>query len=233
MVVRARRAGLSVSQSAQLLGFSRTTISRVYIEWCEKGKTSSMRQSCGRKCLVDARGQRRMGRLIQADRRATLTEITTRYNRGMQQSICEATTCTTLRRIGYNSRRPHWVPLISTTNRQKRLQFAQAHRNWTVKDWKNVVWSDESVETFRIWCKQNENMDPSCLVTTVQAGGGGVMVWGMFSWHTLGPLVPIGHRLDATAYLSIVSDHVHPSITTMCPSSDGYFQQDNAPCHIA
>jgi len=27
-------------------------------------------------------------------------------------------------------------------------------------------------------------------VTTVQAGGGGVRVWGMFSWHTLGPLVP-------------------------------------------
>jgi len=58
--------------------------SRVYKEWCEKGKKSSMRQSCGRKCLVDGRGQRRMGRLIQADRRATLTEITTHYNRDMQ-----------------------------------------------------------------------------------------------------------------------------------------------------
>jgi len=33
----------------------------------------------------------------------------------------------------------------------------------------------------RIWCKKNENMDPSCLVTTVQAAGGGVMMWGMFS----------------------------------------------------
>ncbi len=28
-------------------------------------------------------------------------------------------------------------------------------------------------------------MDPSCLVSTVQAGGGGVMVWVIFSWHTL------------------------------------------------
>ena len=115
-----------------------------------------------------------MGRLIPADRRSTLTQITTRYNRGLQQSICEATTRTTLRRMGYTSRRPHRVPLISD-----------------------------------------------------------VMVWGMFSWHTLGPLVPIGHRLNATAYLSIVSDHVHPFMTTMYPSSDGYFQQDNAPCHKA
>jgi len=37
----------------------------------------------------------------------------------------------------------------------------------------------------RIWRKQIENTDPSCLVTTVQAAGGGAMVWGMFSWHTL------------------------------------------------
>jgi len=67
----------------------------------------------------------------------------------------------------------------------------------------------------------------------VQDAGGGVMVWGMFSWHTLGPLVPIGHHLNVTAYLSIVSNHVHPFMATMYPSSDVYFQQDNAPCHKA
>jgi len=73
-------------------------------------------------------------------------------------------------------------------------------------------------------------MDPSCLVNTVQAGGG---VRGMFSWHTLGLLVPIEHCLNATAYLSIVSDHVHPFMATLYPSSDGYFQQYNAACHKA
>jgi len=108
------------------------------------------------------------------------------------------------------------------------LQFAGAHKNWTVEDWKNVAWSDESRFLLRhsdvrvrIWCKQNENMDPSCLVTTVQAGGSGVIVWEMFSWHTLGPLVPIGHHLNSTANLSIVSDHVHPFMAS------GYNQQDN------
>jgi len=101
--------------------------------------------------------------------------------------------------MGYNSRRPQWVPLFSTTNRKKRQQFARAHQNWTVgQRLKNVAWSDESRFLLRhsdgrvrIGRKQNENMDPSCLVTTVQAAGGDLMVWGMFSWHTLGSLVPI------------------------------------------
>ncbi|MDG2580599.1 transposase, partial [Vibrio parahaemolyticus] len=76
-------------------------------------------------------------------------------------------------------------------------------------------------------------MDPSCLVSMIQTGGGGVMVWGIFSWHTLGPLVPTEHGLNTTAYLSIVADRVRPFMTTVYPSSDGYFQQDNAPCHKA
>ncbi len=59
------------------------------------------------------------------------------------------------------------------------------------------------------------------------------MVWGIFSWHPLGPLVPIEHNLNATDYLSIIADHVHSFMTTVYPSSDGYFQQDNAPCHKA
>ncbi len=57
--------------------------------------------------------------------------------------------------------------------------------------------------------------------------GGGVMVGGIFSLHTLGPLVPIERRLNTTAYLSIVAGHVHPFMTTVNPSSDD-FQQDNA-----
>ncbi len=143
-VVGARWADLSISKTADILGFSHTTISRVYREWFKKEKMSSERQLCERKCLVEVRGQRGMGRLVRDDRKATVTQITTRYNQGMQNTISECTTRRILKQMSYSSRRPHRVPLLSAKNRKRKLQFAQAHQNWTIEDWKNVAWSDES-----------------------------------------------------------------------------------------
>ncbi len=119
MVVGARRAGLNISKTADLLEFSRTTVSRVYREWYEKNKISSEWQFCGQKCLVDVRGQRRMGRLVSDDRKATITKITTRCNQCMQNTISEHTTRQTLKQMEYSSRRSHRVPLLSAKNRKQ------------------------------------------------------------------------------------------------------------------
>ena len=81
-------------------------------------------------CIVDARGQGRMARLVRADRKTTITQITTCYNRGMQKNISEHTTRWTWRWMGYSSRRPHRMPVLSAKNRKLRLQFAQAHQKW-------------------------------------------------------------------------------------------------------
>lgn len=120
-----------------------------------------------------------------------------------QKSISE--TNLILRWMSYNSRRLHWVPLLSAKNRKLRLQWASAHWNWTVEDWKNISWSDESWfllrhinSKVRIWHQWQESMDKTCLVLTVQAGG------GVMEWHTLSLLVPANYCLNATAYLSIV-----------------------------
>ncbi len=146
--------------------------------------------------------------LVRDDRKATVT-----HNQGVQNTNSEHTTRRTLKQMGSSSRRPHRVLLRSDKNSTRRLQFPPDQQNRTIEDWNNVAWSDESRFLLRhsdgrvrIWCKEHESMDPSCLVSTVQAGGG-VMVCGVIYWGHFGPLE---HRLNATVYLSIVVDHVHP-----------------------
>lgn len=47
-------------------------------------------------------------------------------------------------------------------------------------------------------CK-HESKDPSCLLSEVQAAGG--VMLGIFSQHTLGPLIPTKNCLNTAAYL--------------------------------
>lgn len=81
------------------------------------------------------------------------------------------------------------VPLLSAKNRNTRLRFTQTHHNWTTEDWTNLSWSDESQRSdgqSRIRCKQHGGMDPSHLVSRLQAAADGVM-GGTFLAH-FGPL---------------------------------------------
>ncbi len=87
------------------------------------------------------------------------------------------------------------MPLLSAKNRKQRLKCAQIHQNWTIEDWKNVAWSDESRFLLqhsdgrvRICRKEHESMDPSCLVTMVQAGGGSVIGVGYICLAHFGAL---------------------------------------------
>lgn len=54
----------------------------------------------------------------------------------------------------------------------------------------------------------------------IQTGGGGVMIWGMFSQQTLSHLI----SNQTTAYLTIATDHF---MATIFPSYNGFFQHDN------
>ncbi len=158
-----------------------------------------------------------MARLVQADRKAIVTQTTTRYNWGMQKIIFESPTCWTIKQMGCRSKRLHWVLLQSEKDSKLRLQLAQTHQNWTI-DWMSLdfcydiqmvgsefginmkAWIHPAMyQHFRLlWCN----------------------VWEIYSWHNLCPLIPIGHCLNATACLSIAANHVHP-LTTVYLSCDG------------
>ncbi len=169
MVVCARWAGLSISETADLLGFSSTTISRVYREWFKKRKYP-VSGSCVEKCLVDVRGQRRMGRLVRDDRKTTVTQITTRYNQICRNHLWTHNTSNP-EADGLQQQKTTPVPLLSDKNSTEDTIHTGSPKldNRRLKKRCLVWWVSISAATFRcrvrIWRKEHESMDLSCLVS--------------------------------------------------------------------
>jgi hypothetical protein len=84
-----------------------------------------------------------------------------------------------LREGGLESHIRHPVPLIPHPNLKKPKEWAKAMLAWTVENWKQVTFSDESIFCLigsdgMEWCwrKPNEHLDPRFTKKRVKHGGG-------------------------------------------------------------
>ncbi|GFY24686.1 transposable element Tcb1 transposase [Trichonephila clavipes] len=68
---------------------------------------------------------------------------------------------------------------------------------------------------------------------SVAIGSGGIMVWVMFFWHSLGSLIIVEGTLDQYMYASVLLDHFHFYMCIGFHQNDGIYQQDNAKCPTA
>ncbi|GBM52227.1 Transposable element Tc1 transposase [Araneus ventricosus] len=190
--------------------------------------------------VIKEKGRRGLSRLLKQNRCQTMSQLTAQYNAGPSTSVSEHTIHRTLLDMGLCSGCPARVPLLTKRHRQLRLQWAREHRDWTMDEWKRVAWSDEyrflihHVDgCVRIHCLPGEQLLPSCIAGHTQAGGGGIMLWGTFSWAALGPVVVVEQTMKAANYLNITADQLHHYMAFVFPTGNGIFQQENAPCHKA
>ncbi|GFU37609.1 HTH_Tnp_Tc3_2 domain-containing protein [Trichonephila clavipes] len=145
VLVSARDTGRSIFKVALKFGFLHTTISRVYREYPESGKISNLRHRCGRKKIMQERDQRRLTRCLKRDRYATLLKIAADFNVESSTGAIARTIQRNIIDMGFRSRRPTPVPLLTARHKDLRLTWARQHRHCTVDDWKHVTWSDESL----------------------------------------------------------------------------------------
>jgi predicted ATPase len=57
------------------------------------------------------------------------------------------------------------------------------------------------------------------------------MVWGMFSWHSLGALIVVEGTMVQHKYVSVLEDHVYLYMRIVLHQGAGIYQQDNARRH--
>jgi hypothetical protein len=132
-------------------------------------------------------------------------------------------------------------PRLLPCHRRERLDFAIAHKDWTMEDWKRVVWSDETKinrlgSDGRKWgWKQGSGPLPERLISgTLKFGGGSLMMWGCMLWDGVGNACRIDVRMTGQLYTEILEDDFLGSLE-LCDkdASDVIFQQDNDPKHTS
>ena len=149
---------------------------------------------------------------------------------------------TVIRRLqerGIRARRPYVGPVLTRRHRQARLQWCHAHRRWLVRQWNQVLFSDESRFTLekadgrvRIYRRVGERYSDACVTEVDRFRRGSVMVWGGINHQGKTDLVVIRGNLNAQGY---INDVLRPVVVPFINNQNGpvIFQQDNARPHTA
>ena len=110
-----------------------------------------------------------------------------------EQSISVSSAQRILRRHGYTAVKPTRKPGLSQAQKDARMKFCEAHKNWTLEDWKNVIWSDETSVVIghrrgavRIYRRSNEAYEKTAIRPRWK-GYSDFMFWGSFSYDKKGP----------------------------------------------
>ena len=119
------------------------------------------------------------------------------------------------------------------------MDFSLAHKDWTLEDWKQVIWSDETKINHLgsdgrkwVWKKAGEGLSDRLVEGTVKFGGGSVMVWGCMFWDGPGYACKIDGRMDGDLYVKIMEEDLKASMDYYGKSPEEVvFQQDNDPKH--
>ncbi|GBO08521.1 hypothetical protein AVEN_170901-1 [Araneus ventricosus] len=143
-IVMARRLGTSITETARLVGCSRSVVASIHAKWINNGDTSSRRQGVGCRCVIK------------------------------EKDVGDCPACVIVN-YAYNG----------PGNIETGLCMSG-----------RVDWSDESRFLIhhvdgrvRLRRLPGEQLLPSCTAGHTQAGAGGIMLWGTFSWATLAPVV--------------------------------------------
>ena len=234
-IVGMRQARTPGPQIAHELGLPKSTIDTVLKNY-ELRKTVESPKQTGRPPKFLERDKRSLRRVLCKDRRQTLSDVTN----ALPVRVSTSTVRRSTHELGFHARVAAKKPFLSNRHTVRRYAFAQEHKNWTIDDWKRVIWTDES--SFEIgknsrqtlvWRRTDERFHSYCTTPSFKSGRTSVMVWGAFLAGKKLPLVfmPPGRR-TAVDFVQLVYElTLGPFLDTQETSGKLVLMEDGAPVH--
>jgi len=227
----------SVRQISASLGISTASISRIK----KQHRPAIPSSAGGRPKKLSQRDVQHAVRLLTSGEKETANEVSKDLRNINKENVSAKTVRRALKSVGLKPAVKKKKALLTARHKRARLEWAEAHKDWTVEDWKRVVWSDEtkinrlgSDGRKWVWKKPGERMTDRTVEGTVKFGGGSVMVWGCMLWDGIGYAAKIDGRMDADLYCQILKEDLVESLEFYGKeASDIIFQQDNDPKHTS
>jgi len=241
-------SGLSTRAIASEVARSQSTVSRILRTYDYKTFNARDRTRIGKR-KTTKHEDRILTRTAKANDDKAYRDII--YMSGIQ--VSRKTLRRRLKEIDLYSRVRRQKPVLKPSHKAARLRWARKYQNWTVEDWKKVIWSDESAivlgrKSRRRRCirKKGQAFLSRYCDGTVKSGKVTIMVWACFTGAGPGPLIVCdAGSVNADRYLEILKDgvvtlvdkllEVPPGADSIVVATDDtfLFMHDNAPCHTA
>ena len=169
----------------------------------------------------------------------TVVAVQQKLENELNITVNEHTVCRVLKNAGLQAMKKRKKPKLSAKNIKERLEFAKCYKDWTVDDWKHVVWSDETkINRFCFdgysWCWILDKNNPQLqhILQTVKYGGGSIMIWGCMTAYGPGFMCQIHGNMDQHLYILILDNYLLKTIKWYkLKSKNIIFQHDNDPKH--
>jgi transposase len=204
-------SGTSVAKIHTATGVSAGAVSQIRSQYCP----NLPKNPPGRPSKLTAANLHHALYLITSQKAENAAEVTRTLMDITNQPISSQTVRRHLKKAGMKAVVKRKRPLLKKRHRQARLDFALTHKDWTVEDWKRVVWSDEtkinrlgSDGKKWVWKRPGEGLSDRLVEGTVKFGGGSLMMWGCMLWEGPG----FACKIDGDLYIKIMQDELEESL---------------------
>jgi transposase len=231
------KEGKSERQVAAIVGISKSMVHKINAGLEKLGP----KLTGGRVSKLSSRDKTFCVRSVVKDGKTNATDVKKSLQESLDVVVSTATVRRALKEAGLVSFVRPSKPDISRKNVKARLAFARSHLEWTMDDWKRVIWSDEtrmslfgSDGRYYTWKRSEERLQPKHVRRTVKHGGRGLMIWGCITYDGPGYMTKIDDILDKQLYELILKEELQHSIDWYdYDASKVIFQHDNDPKHTA
>jgi len=236
-IVNRIQNGLSNHEIAKGVGISRATVNRI----ANRVFPGRMIEKKGRPPKLTPRDKLYCVRQITMGGKETAMDVRRSLENDVGVSVCNNTVCNALREMGVGSIVKPKKPYLSPKNAKERLVWAKVHVDWTLEDWKRVIWSDETkINRFGsdgrryTWKRDHEPLQSKHVQQTVKHGGGNIKLWSCITYDGVGYIAKIDDTLDKDLYLSILKEDLRATVNEYGIDLEKMiFQHDNDPKHTA